>query len=1398
MRLLPSKEQLLFQQREIIIMGHSCVDALHPWLEGKMELPNSGECSSCVVALLELLSSLLAAERRSREVGDGVGDDAELAPLPMAACELLASCAWPPSLVLPLLIFLEDAAFILPESVWPPCRDRLGGVVSLRQVAVGDFAGLLRQMIQLSDLLLQREEKWAAAESQEWLFLIRLVYSTVPDVAGSTTDLVTIQALHQRPKVLGAALHSLQQRPATCENGLRDSDDIVMLLLLLREASPLESCALSLFPQSSERRSMIESSILRLIDSSHDAKGLVERCLSPVYIAEVRGAPLIEVALRRLQLGSHYGRQTSPNPRCGRPQKDPTCADADLAIASAEGHEAVSSLVLACVFEIVPSFRPRVLRQLLGGLLAAGSAACASRYLAAWEAVIARAPSCSQHESQIIVDALPPLTLLPTNRACRVIEGCISLGQGSAHIAVAILNLCRKCIIQPHLRGRMLALHALSVLTLIPVGTLSSPYSDCRWRSDVSRAFKHALGASLPLGAKALTYESIWSCSAEVHCSWLMRYLRRRLLLHFSTEVSASKSTGKRPLVLGSNLVWAPLRAFEGWGQGSSCLREDIGRLLQCVWRLEKGTLKTSDNEDGPEIQLARAVLGAEGRRSTSSFSALLAARSLVSFLSRGGQVHMVEAEGRATFGSHAELDDDQNSNISETDDDENSYDEDEEASALLQCDGDCVSPAQRLALIAEVSEALAGCLVESSEDPVMDAVQQLLAVRSIAVLAIAHCSSKAARRSPVMQDVARSGRRLKDALHPPAILGLRQGLEGDVAIRSHLPAPAALAYLVRALSLCRPGEESTRPVADLSWPFWLSISCSADIFQGEIESSGLSDKGWVSLQCLEDAASILLELFQRLSQQIVCAPSDLPVSRSGRRKGASPSTVFCSNKGMLNDFILGARAAKGSFDPLEAAAAEIETNHIGCLFDAQISVGAALNCVLSILGNQGSRWAVQQAPLLLVADKVTDESQSLCEAFCSHLAAGLEEGLPAKLVAAYLDLIQAASASHCRGCGCGLKLLSIMNKHGIAQVSLFKRMCHTAFQSSAGLSILQAVEIWSHCLTELLAYSTSARATRMQHVESDGCDSESACGGTATSPVHVLRLQSRRNCYECISALLKRFEEYQDEENHAVMSSLMLLLREPKVTDNSGDGVPPVRLLPEGLQSRVAVLLGRHFSRTRSAARQLSGFLSHFSQQLSSSRKMEGNTKASCDTSNSCKPLETLLRVLGCRDEQTEGTAGEKKCMATLVKMWVSGSREGARDPLRKRLTKLVFKWEKCEVEAMAAAAKADTILSQWSAAVPESLAKSLRVILAEIDRIKSRAEWRLEDADAAMEAESDDSLEPAESMPRSKKRNRTSKRRRIRSRNPTIDEWLAEEGGGDDGFVDLEGFIANDDDDE
>ncbi|CAM9282774.1 unnamed protein product [Ectocarpus fasciculatus] len=411
------------------------------------------------------------------------------------------------------------------------------------------------------------EQARVSSRSGGWVSCLRQLYAAVPPEWVSTVELVLEQTLHQMPGVAeslldaiqdtssssrdtgeadcggmtGAGLGSSQTETLRSGNGPSSSPtgtglarstptsishDLALLILLLREASPLRACSLPLLPVGVDRGRRAEEGVRSLL--LYAARGgfegraaVVSRSSGNHRTNEYRGregALDSTRALLRAVLcsesgckggggssggGSEYrGRGAGSGSSGGASRNGGESSGVvserasqllELALRwleegdggsgvdggvafDTEGVETalniqdIASETISAVFDAVVEARPRLLRALLSGVYdqSQGGVACAWNYMRAWEALMAQETGrkCQRlvPHSQCVSDALGQLTLLPRGRARRVVESMLPLADVCPTQASALISLCRKCSVQGESKGRLLTLHAVTCI----------------------------------------------------------------------------------------------------------------------------------------------------------------------------------------------------------------------------------------------------------------------------------------------------------------------------------------------------------------------------------------------------------------------------------------------------------------------------------------------------------------------------------------------------------------------------------------------------------------------------------------------------------------------------------------------------------------------------------------------------------------------------------------------------------------------------------------------------------------------------------------------------------------------------------------------------------------------
>lgn len=255
------------------------------------------------------------------------------------------------------------------------------------------------------------------ANGGDWLSCLRRLYAAVPPDSLSTVELVLEQTLHQMPDVAESLLDAIQRRtggdsavgtaigdrrrssrgidpkndgiPWTAsgtprkrsgnEHGIGSrtagsnsgtgsaaedliTNDLGLLLLLLREAAPLRACSLPLLPDGADRGRRAEEGVHSLLLSA------ARRGFDGGWCADNSAFP-------------HSTGSGNGSGSCG--------GGGGGCIL---GVEELAAETIWVVFDAVPGARPRLLRSLLSGVLdgSHGGAACTRSYLLAWERLMAQ------------------------------------------------------------------------------------------------------------------------------------------------------------------------------------------------------------------------------------------------------------------------------------------------------------------------------------------------------------------------------------------------------------------------------------------------------------------------------------------------------------------------------------------------------------------------------------------------------------------------------------------------------------------------------------------------------------------------------------------------------------------------------------------------------------------------------------------------------------------------------------------------------------------------------------------------------------------------------------------------------------------------------------------------
>lgn len=302
-----------------------------------------------------------------------------------------------------------------------------------------------------------------------WLSCLRQLHAAVPPECLSTVELVLEQTLHQMPDMAECLLDTIWASsiadgyskstnehhsfgPGLLTPETRDAfttsidNDLALLLLLLREASPLRACSLPLLPDGADRGRRAEEGVMKVllvaarggggsgygIGCANQASGRAASCVFGVRgvlkgvlcsrrgvvnravsggstssgysagstsydgrgavgwaegecsgVASERASQLLELSLQWLEEGgTSAGSGYSGFTRSGGGSSD----------AAAHSVEDLASETISAVFDTVVGARPMLLRSLLSGVFdqSQGGAACAPSYLRAWEVLMAQ------------------------------------------------------------------------------------------------------------------------------------------------------------------------------------------------------------------------------------------------------------------------------------------------------------------------------------------------------------------------------------------------------------------------------------------------------------------------------------------------------------------------------------------------------------------------------------------------------------------------------------------------------------------------------------------------------------------------------------------------------------------------------------------------------------------------------------------------------------------------------------------------------------------------------------------------------------------------------------------------------------------------------------------------
>ncbi|CAM9212662.1 unnamed protein product [Choristocarpus tenellus] len=388
-------------------------------------------------------------------------------------------------------------------------------------------------------------------EHTSWLRCLRMLYAAVPSAWLATVELVLEQILHHMPDVAeglldltcaevwrgnpregslnpnstpvkaGFVQHAMLGLGSEMSTSSSRWHDVGMLLLLLREASPLVVCTLPLLPLGLDRSLKVEKVLKTILMHGHQhhksdleggndvgagsqvgLRGLGRDRATSDDVCACGGVGLRLLLHKSLSGGdgsggsSEGGGIASRGGTCGgqssglMSQRASQLLDLalkwlgggvwdlgasggrELLIESAVGACSTVDLVLeivSVVFEDVPGARPQVLRSLLGGVIDQTRGIVSGQgYLDVWEGLMAREAlnECLRvvPHSQVVSDSLGHFVLLPPQQGRRLLESVVPLANSCSSHAGAMITLCRKCASQGDSKGPLLSLHSVTTM----------------------------------------------------------------------------------------------------------------------------------------------------------------------------------------------------------------------------------------------------------------------------------------------------------------------------------------------------------------------------------------------------------------------------------------------------------------------------------------------------------------------------------------------------------------------------------------------------------------------------------------------------------------------------------------------------------------------------------------------------------------------------------------------------------------------------------------------------------------------------------------------------------------------------------------------------------------------
>ncbi len=1310
-----------------------------------------------------------------------------------------------------------------------------GDLNSSSLVSTGDLPGVLRQTIRLCGAAAERRHSKVEGsgddkeEARQWAFAVREVHAIIPAAFVPTAELVGCQALCHSPHAVKEILEFIRLHPHSSGRHF----DLAMLLILAQEANILETCALPLLRGGTKHRAVIDSAVAEILTADPSPQLLLRRTLShggcggssssSFPSSGSDGSSVIESPSltatsvpRGMQLLRIAERWMEFSPPSTQKQQQQTAAASDNT--SSSGEPLQTAIILA-IFDTVPEARSNILRMVLGGLTVSDCELgehARQRYLRTWEAMASasRIESLSPHTA-VVAEALPGFFHIPIHSAMTAMQGCLRLagignengnrlGGSHSSFAGAILSACRKSLVQSDTRGRVLAMHILA--SLAGTRTFSA-------RKEAERAVVMGLHASIPLPAKSAAYSAIGECNGVPVT--LVNALRRRLVRYLSPPPPRLRKVRAGH----SGVVFVPLRVIEvdesGKGGGRiCCARDSIGHLLRCVWRLEADT--------GCHTHLASTVLGTIPPDSLSSGTAsinapqagLEFASAVVEFL-RCGAICRFIAESRVI-----EL------NTQETE--EVKQDEDEERNEVEQeaeqCNPSLVKMPHRLALIAVLSEALVGCLTYGKFTCNWIAECQasllLLCLRGLSCDALKDCKCSNTIQSPPRTtggSLAMVDGKMSSQIAAETLLTLNQGLS------------AAESLLLPLLLGCKAAMGLLRKWYLLQhMKQWNAEEGNGD----DIENSPwVSIPEWVQWLGLERCAECLQLCLERGRY------SDMPTSHAGKLLMAVhctlSSTCCRSNSEAQSRVDMDLMLEEEKIDPfgsyfppefLPLVSSSVLDSFIGSK-DGPKGIAAAAEAMQSMElpppAHQRA-WSAVLAALMSVLASVGDVSlwtatlsTPLCREMARCLRSGLEsDGLTIQVVKRILDIIEmvkGSGAASCEGsstCSCGYELLTILRCKKIKQLHLFRRVMYGALRRDAGIPLCTVQDVATQGLSFLIAdkQDISKKGQKNQD-DSNSSDNEEEMHSNANGASHsicspnqkpqqpqqqqsMLRIPNHQAGLLVITATVTRLEEeaaanegkgrigsgdskvVQGEKTLPLLATLLgskkrtpdlnlnLNLEECQTTTTY-----PIFSLPEAVQGRVASLIEGVFMKGRSETFQTVAILNRLKKQLSSPN---------------AKPLgeeQVLLQLLNATVElMREG-------FVSVVHLWIdSGAGGGDRGvTLRHRLGRLIFNTERWELVIGDLVTRIQPFLTDpLRSLLPQPICNVMEELI-QVGRNMKLVGSTMPTRQTFNDEESGGVL--------TIRRKKTKKR--LRSRNTTIDDWLGDETGGGDAYADLENFI-------